>query len=257
MARTRVSAATAVTLLAALCVALPLAGDAAGAGPVSLPAGARIGIVNLLDAEVTHYHAAKKLEDSFLKTLPVGWPMGAMLGEALAARLTQLGLTPVAVEPSEALREVRESCFLNANLGKALPKECRQPFAQFVVANHVDSILVLGPGLNNGEHAGGGRHKELPEYLRGWCVVSGAGAAGSAPSLLSFTELVLLRPDEKGAQLLARQWGGDEVQTWIGFPAAADPKALGSTQLEPARPLFQAMLTRQAQALLARVAAAR
>jgi hypothetical protein len=161
-----------------------------------------------------------------------------------------MGFAPVAVAATIALRDARENCFLNASLAKSLPRECRPIFAQFISANHLDALIAFGPGLNNSEHAGGGRHKELPEYLRGWCMVSGEGAVGSAPSLLNLTELLLIHPKEGGVELSGRQWGGDEVQTWIGFPAATDLKALGDAQLDSAKPLYAAMLSRQADGLL-------
>jgi hypothetical protein len=82
-------------------------------------------------------------------------------------------------------------------------------------------------------------------------MVSGEGAVGSTPSLLNLTELLLIRPKEDGVELNGRQWGGDEVQAWIGFPAAADLKALGEAQLDTAKPLYAAMLSRQAERLLA------
>jgi hypothetical protein len=223
---------------------------------VELPAGAHVGIVNLLDPEITHFHASKELTSSFLKTYTVDWPLAAMLTQALQAHLTQLGFAPVVLEASAVLRDAREACFLNASLAKALPKECRLPFGQFATANHVEALIVLGPGLNNSAHAAAGRHKELPEYLRGWCLVSGEGAVGSAPSLLNLTELLLLRPTDKGAELGARQWGGDEVQTWVGFTPPKDLKVLEATQLNQTRPLYTAMLSRQVEGLLAHLRAA-
>jgi hypothetical protein len=221
---------------------------------VELPAGAHVGLVNLLDAEVTHFHASKELQNSFLKTYTVGWPVAAMLAQALQARLTQMGFAPVAVEASSALRDAREACFLNASLAKGLPKECRRPFAQFASANHVEALIVLGPGLNNSAHAAAGRHKELPDYLRGWSLVSGEGAG--APALLNLTELLLIRSGANGAELAARQWGGNEVQTWIGFTPPKDLKMLDDAQLDPARPLYAAMLSRQVDELLAHLRAA-
>lgn len=235
----------------AVLVTLPASVALAASEPAvaELPGGAHIGVVNLLDPEVTHFHASKELQSSFLKTYTVNWPVSAMLAQALQARLTQMGFAPVAVEASGALRDARESCFLNASLAKGLPKECRQPFAQFAGANHLDALIVFGPGLNNSAHAGAGRHKELPEYLRGWCTVSGEGA--SAPALLNLTELLLIRPAEKGAELTARQWGGNEVQAWIGFTQPKDLKVLEDAQLDQARPLYAAMISRQVDGLLA------
>jgi len=249
----RTRAAWAGILGVAVLMALPgpLAFAASEPPPVELPAGAHVGLVNLLDPEVTHFHAAKELQSSFLKTHTVNWPVPLMLTQALQARLTQLRLAPVVLEASVALRDAREACFLNASLAKGLPKECRQPFGQFASANHVDALIVLGPGLNNSAHAAAGRHKELPEYLRGWCLVSGEGAAGSAPSLLNLTELLLIRPTDKGAELGARQWGGNEVQAWVGFTPPKDLKVLENALLDQARPLYAAMLSRQVDGLLA------
>ena len=244
---------TGCTLGLALLLILAASAAQAASEPLvtALPAAAHVGVVNLLDPEVTHFHASRELKDSFLKTYTVTWPVPTMLMQVLQARLTQMGFAPVAVAATIALRDARENCLLNASLARSLPRECRQPFAQFIIANHLDALIVYGPGLNNSVHAGGGRHKELPEYLRGWCMVSGEGAAGSAPSLLNLTELLLILPKEGGVELSGRQWGGDEVQTWIGFPAAADLKALGEAQLDTAKPLYAAMLSRQADGLLA------
>ncbi len=252
MATTRTRTGRFCTLRVVLLLLLPVSvAQAASALVTALPAGAHVGVVNLLDPEVTHFHASRELKESFLKTLTVDWPVPTMLMQVLQARLTQMGFAAVPVEATIALRDARENCLLNASLAKSLPRECRQPFAQFIAANHLDALIVFGPGLNNSEHADGGRHKELPEYLRGWCMVSGEGAAGSAPSLLNLTELLLIRPTGDSVQLSARQWGGDEVQAWIGFPAAADLKTLGDAQLDSAKPLYAAMLARQADGLLA------
>jgi hypothetical protein len=248
--RTRTGWARILRLAVLLFLPLSLAQAAREPQVIALPAGAHVGVVNLLDPEVTHFHASRDLKESFLKTYTVDWPVATMLMQTLQAHLTQLGFAPVALEASMALRDARENCFLNASLAKSLPKECRQPFAQFIAANHLDALIVFGPGLNNSEHAGGGRNKQLPDYLRGWCMVSGEGAVGSAPSLLNLTELLLILPKEEGVELSARRWGGDEVQTWIGFPAAADLKALGDAQLDKAKPLYAAMLSRQADGLL-------
>src|SRR5437868_3838007 len=73
-----------------LALGLPLAGKEAG--NLALAKGARVGVINLLDAEVTHFHAAKQIKDSFLKTYTVNWPVAAMLSEALKERVGQMGL---------------------------------------------------------------------------------------------------------------------------------------------------------------------
>jgi hypothetical protein len=245
-----------VLVLCVLAGLAPLSTRAASPEDLQLPLNARVGIVSVLDAEVTHFHAARQLQGSFLKTYTLAWSTEAMLIDALSARLTQLGVTPVPVRASEALMRAREPCFLNANLAKGLPKECAAPYAQFALQERLDALIVLGPGLNDGAHAGGTRRKDLPEYLRGWCLVTGEEGAAT-PTLLNLTELLLLGVPASGAALAAREWGGSASGKWVGFAAPADLKALPEKQLEQLRPLYQGMLEGQSGALLTHLHVAR
>jgi hypothetical protein len=215
-------------------------------GVLQLPAGARVGIVNLLDPELTHFHAAHKVQDSFLKTSTVKWSVDAMLGDAVREGLTRLTLVPVALAPGETLSREREECFLNANLEKSLAKDCAAAYAAVAAAQNLAALIVLGPGLNNSLHAGAARRKDLPEYLRGWCVVTGEGPA--APVLLNLTELLLIGIEPKGALLIDREWGGAASQVWTSFQAPVDLKVLPDAPLQP---LFAGLLKTQAGALLA------
>jgi hypothetical protein len=242
------AAAAALSLLAGTAVAAPKPAN------LQLAAGARVAVVNLLDAEVTHFHASKQLQNSFLKTYTVNWPVNAMLMEALREPLTQMGLVPVAARATEALSRAREACFLNATLAKGLPKACGPLFAQLATAEHVDAIMVMGPGRNDSAHSGGARRRELPEYLRGWCFVSEVRselrAAENAPVLLNLTELLLIGVSAQGAEINAREWGGAQTQTWTGFKPPPDLKDFPDQQLSQLQPLFAAMLKQQAGGLL-------
>ena len=255
----RRAGAAAVAACAALGgLAMRVSGDTASAAQkpavLALAAGARVGIVNMLDPEVTHFHASRQLQHSFLKTYTVGWPVSAMLVEALRDSLTQMGLAPVPEASSEALARARETCFLDANLAKGLPKACGPLYAQLAASDHLDALIVLGPGLNDSAHAGGGRRRALPEYLRGWCFVSEETAvAASVPSLLNLTELVLIGLKSGRAELAVRQWGGDQTQSWAGFKPSADLREIGTAQLNELQPLFAGMLKQQAGMLLAHV----
>jgi hypothetical protein len=235
---------------AALTAAPGVAFAARPPAPLPLPSGARVGVVSLLDPQVTHFHASRKLEDSFLKTYTVNWSASAMLLGALKDGMAQHGLTAVPVEPSDELRRSRETCFLDAALAKGLPKPCVPLYAQLAAAGRLDAIIVLGPGRNDSAHAGGTRHKELPEYLRGWCFVTGEGAADALPTLLNLTELLLVQVSGRDAWLAGRQWGGNG-QSWIGYRPPPDLKAFSDAQLDQLQPLFSAMLKQQADRLLA------
>ena len=237
------------TLCAALLFAMPVAVPAARPPPpLALPAGARIGVVNLLDPEVTHFHASRQIENSFLKTYTVSWSVSAMLLAAVKDRLSQLGFTVVPVAASDALRRARESCFLDAALAKGLPKECGPLYAQLAASSDVSAIIVLGPGRNDSAHAGGTRHKELPEYLRGWCFVT--GGAEPLPVLLDMSELLLVGVSGSKAELFGRAWGGDG-KSWTGYQPPPDLKAFSEQQLNQLQPLYGAMLKQQADTALA------
>src|SRR5256884_9889563 len=223
MTRTRttagVTAAGALSLLAGTAVAAPKPAD------LQLSAGARVAVVNLLDAEVTHFHASRHVQNSFLKTYTVEWSVNAMLMEALRERLTQMGLVPVVAAATEALRRAREACFLDAALAKGLPKACGPLFAQLAAAEHVDAIIVLGPGRNDSAH--GDRRRQLPEYLRGWCFVTAArgeeDTADKPPVLLDLTVLRLIGPAPPSPEIYARQRGGLHEPTCTGFKQPPDP----------------------------------
>lgn len=219
------------------------------AAMVQLPAGARVGVVSLLDGEVTHFHAASHLENSYLKTYPVGWPVGTMLLMTVRGPLTQRGLLAVPLAASDALARARERCFLNASLQKGLPKECAALYAQLAAAARVDALIVLGPGRNDSTHSGSARRRELPDYLRGWCLVTGEGDASAAPQLLDLSELLLIAIDSRGARLADREWDASAA-SWNGYRAPTDLKAIPAAQLDQLQPLYAAMLQHQADGLL-------
>src|SRR5439155_636006 len=84
---------------------------------------------------------------------------------------------------------------------------------KLAAGEHLEALIVLGPGLNDSTHAGGIRRRGLPEYLRGWCIVSEEGVTGvtaGAPALLNLTELLLVGVTASGGELSARQWGGEQ-----------------------------------------------
>jgi len=241
---------------AAAAAALPRAfGRSAADATLTVAAGARIGLVTLLDAEVTHFHAARRLQDGFLKTYTVGWSVSALLAQAVQERLAQLSLVPVAVAPGAALTRLRETCFLTASLERSLPKPCVAPYTELATRAQLAALIVLGPGLNDSTHAGSTRRRELPDYLRGWCLVTREGEAN--PTLLNLSELLLIGLGKDGAELAVREWGGAVSQSWSGFAAPADLKALSAAELDALQPFFAALLRQQAAALLEHLIVAR
>lgn len=210
--------------------------------------GARIGIVSLLDPAVTHYHAAKDIEASFMKTQFVNWNIEAMLVAALKERFTELGLVEVPLSANDALNKTRDNCFLHAALVKGLPRECGPAFAELASTQRLDAIIILGPGLNDSGH--GKRRKDLPDFLRGWGFSTGTE---DKPELFNMTELLLVSTSDQGVKLGAREWGGSYAQQWSSFMGLPDERAVSSDQLGQLVPLFADVLNRQCSRLLEQV----
>ena len=232
-----------------LALSAPLA--AKDATPLTLARGARVGVITLLDPEVTHYHAAKSIKDTALHTEPVGWTVANMLTDALKDRAAQMGLVLVPLSVTDELDRSRESCFLNGNFTRSLPKECVLPFKHLEDAEHVDAVIALAPGLNNGAHAGSTRRKELPEYVRGWGFITGdEGSPDGKPTLFSMTELLLIAPSPEGPVLHAREWGGNYALVWTNFVAPANIKEIPKEDYSQLQPLFAGILSRQTARLL-------
>ena len=223
--------------------------------PLALARGARIGVISVLAPEVTHFHAAKAIKDTALHTELVDWSVSNMLNDALKDRAAQMGLVLVPLVLTEELARSRESCFLNGNFNKsALPKECVRPFESLGAFESVSAVIVLAPGLNNSTHAGSTRRKELPDYVRGWAVITGDGASPDGkPALFSMTELLLVGPSSEGPLIRAREWGGNYTLEWTDYVPPANVKELPPQSYAQLQPLFAAIMSRQAARLLEQI----
>jgi hypothetical protein len=235
-------------VLAAWLIAVCSLAIAKDPTPLSLQKGARVGVLNLLDPEVTHFHNAKVLTQSFLKTYTIRWQVDSMLSDTVTAHLTQLGLVVVPVGASDQLRHNRDEFFVNNSVAKGLPKEVAKEFAALANAEHVDALIVLAPGLNNSSQAGALVRRGLPEYLRGWGFVTSDG--GEEPALFNMTQLLLIGVGPDGATQRAREWGGGYSDEWIDHTPPADPKLISSDELDKLQPLFARILDRQAAHLM-------
>jgi len=237
-------------LAACLLAAAVAAAPALAKDPTPLPIhkGARIGVVNMLDAELAHFHTSKVLAQSFFKTRSVSWQVDSMLGEAVNQRLTQLELVPIAMGASDALIRKRDEIFVNNSVAKGLPREAAREFAQLAATEHVDALIVLAPGLNNSSQAGSAVRRGLPDYLRGWGFVT--GDTNEKPSLFNMTQVLLISTTPEGSVLTAREWGGNYTDEWAEYVAPENPKQIPAEQLDRLQPLFGRILTRQANRLM-------
>lgn len=220
----------------------------------SLPKGTQVGVVNILDAEVMHYHAARQTINSYVKIQNVSWDVDAMLLTALQAQPAAANLTLTPVAPTDALLRSRESCFVNAPMAKGLPKNCSAPLVELANSANVSYLIVMAPGLNNADHSDGGPRLETSSTLRGWGVVTHEFAGSKdKPNLFCEVELLLIAVTPEGATLRAREWGGSYNYQWQAYTVPADPKAFPPEQLEQLQPLFATIMERQAKDFIEQV----
>jgi len=236
---------------AVFCVAWVLASSLPAWSKNSEPAltlskGARVGVVSLLAPEVTHYHSSSAIQDSFLKTHQVQWPIDSMFMDAVKQRISQMGLEPVLIAPSQGLERGRQEFFVDNSINKGLSKPCADEFTQMASSNHVDAFVVLVPGLNDSAHAGSGRRRDLPDYLRGWGFVTKAQQPGDKPTVFDMTQVLLVSGTGGTALLRAREPGGDYSDVWSSFTPPADLKDVPEAQLDALKPIFSGLVGRQA-----------
>jgi hypothetical protein len=210
--------------------------------------GARVGVVNMMDPEVTHFHTSKVLAQSFFKTQLVNWQVDSMLSDAVTQRLTQLELVPVAMGASDALMRNRDDYFVNNSVAKGLPRDVSREFVRFAASEHLDALIVLAPGLNNSSQAGGGVRRGLPDYLRGWGFIT--GDTNEKPALFNMTQVLLIGIAPDGAMLHAREWGGPYTDEWSDYVAPDNPKQIPQEQLDRLQPPFGRILARQANRVM-------
>ncbi len=244
--------------LIAIALASLLMASAPGPAKEKLPAalakGTQIGVVNLLDPEVMHYHAAKQTQDSFLKILAVSWNVDDMLNEALRAPAAAAGVTLTPLVPTDSLVRARESCFVNAELVKGLPRNCSAGLIESAAGANVNYLIVMAPGLNNADHAGKDRLEGASQMLRGWGFITRERAgAKDRPALFCEVELLLINVAPEGVSLRARQWGGIYNYQWQNYIVPPDPKEFPPAQLEQLQPLFATILARHAKDFMAQV----
>jgi hypothetical protein len=236
-----------VVFAACLLLASSLAGSPASArdrAELILHKGARVGIVNLMDAEITHFQAGR-LAQSFMKTYALNWQVDTMLADATVQPLTRLQLVPVPVTASDSLLRNRNDYFVNNSVAKGLPKDVARQCAEVASTQRLDALLVLVSGLNNSAQAAGGTlRKELPDYLRGWGFVTTENDA--VPTLFDMTQVLLIEVGPDGAKLRVREWGGAYTDVWADYVAPLEPKKIPLDVLDQAQPLFARLLAKQA-----------
>jgi hypothetical protein len=215
-------------------------GIAWGADAPAIPAGARIGIIDIVTNDVTHFHVGRAEVNSFMRTYRGDWVAEDLIDYPLTASLKGAGFEPLLVETSDVLRKERQSWFIQKPQAKKLSGACLKELGRIMTELKLGALIVVAPGANSEpEYVEGDRWSALPRTLQGFGFSTSDQPNGiTKPAVFDFTQMVVVANTDDGARLVVRDWGGNLLHDWPGFAPGADLKALSGAQLAPLRPVL-------------------
>jgi hypothetical protein len=231
---------------------LLLAGFANGAvaAEVSLaiPAGGRIGIIDLVRPEVAHFHVGVNPVNSFLRTYRATWSVADVIDGPLFQSLTSAGLKPVRLTPTERLTREKQSWIVEKPTSDGLSRGCMRELERVIKDNRLSALVIIAPGQNvSPDDAEGDRLEKLPEYLRGWGFSTSDDDQGrTKPVVFNLTQMLLItKTTDDGIQLEHREWGGTHEYDWPGYVPAANFKAMSNADIAKLRPVIADVMKRE------------
>lgn len=219
---------------------------------VSLPLGARVGIIVMMPTDVTHYHVGKQPSASFMRMYRVVWPASEVVDDPLAGQIKGAGFEPVFLDPSEVLRRQARSWIVMTPAAPKLPNVAMEEIDRILTAENLRALIIVAPGPNsNPESVAGNRLRKLPAYVQGWGFSTSDDAGGiTKPVVFNLTQMLLIAKVNKASELEFREWGGAFVYEWANFDPGADLKALPQSEIDKFRPVISDVLQRQMARLM-------
>ncbi len=219
----------------------------AAADDVTLPPGARVGIVVMVTTDVTHYHVGKIPQGSFMRTYRVPWSVAEIINDPLAAQVKSAGLEPVMVDASDLLRRQARPWIITTSQSARLPNAALEEIQRIMSAENLKALIVAAPGPNaNPESVAGNRLRKLPVYVQGWGFSTSDEPNGIArPVVFNLVQMLLFGAGGNTAELAFREWGGGFVYEWASFDPGADLKTLPDTEIDKFRPVISDVIQRQ------------
>jgi hypothetical protein len=230
-------------------VLLLAGGTVAGAAeqPLAIPAGGRIGIIDMMTPDMTHFHVGVTAVKSFLRTYRAPWSVADVIDEPLIWSLTNAGLEPVAVQSTELMRRQKGPWIVSNPQAQKLSRACLEEMQRVIDEQKLSALIIIAPGPNTSpESVEGNRLKKLPEYIQGWGFSTSDDPGGLAkPVVFNLTQMLLVQKTTDGVRLEHREWGGNYVYEWTNFTPPADMKTLPDTEVAKLRPVITDVMKRQ------------
>ena len=220
--------------------------------PPPIPAGARIGIIDMMSTDVTHFHVGKAPVNSFMRTYRGPWSLSEVIDEPLIYTLTNAGFEPVAVQPSDLLRRQRQQWIISTSESNKLPRACNEELDHIMTDQSLVALIIVAAGPNtNPESVDGNRLKKLPNYVQGWGFSTSDEPEGTTkPVVFNLTQMLLVHKTLDNTRLQYREWGGGYVYEWSNFAPGADLKTLPDTEIAKFRPVIADVMKRQIARLM-------
>ena len=233
-----------VVLIACL---VGLCGGAWAAAAPTIPAGGRVGIIDMVTNDITHFHIGRAEANSFMRTYRANWVAAYLIDDPLIASLNAAGFQPVAIAASDALRKDKRSWIIEKPRSDRLPRGCMKELARIMKEQNLAALIVVAPGANSEpEYVDGDRYSRLPGTLEGLGFSTSDLPIGTTRAgIHDFTQMVVVAKDGDGAELVARDWGGNRVYDWPGFDPGPNPKQLPEDVIAQLRPVFAEALKKR------------
>jgi hypothetical protein len=240
--------AVAVGLLAGTTIAC-------AADQLALRAGARVGIIVMMPADLTHYHVGKSQFASFMRTYPISWPVSEVVDDPLAVMLKGMGFEPVFLDATEQLRRQRQKWIVSNPLENKLPRAAEEEIWRILEAENLQGLVIVVPGPNaNPESVQGNRLRRLPTYVQGWGFSTSDEPEGvTQPIVFNLTQMLIIGRDGEAPELILREWGGAFVYEWQGFEPGNDLKVLSAEAISKFRPVMKDVVQKQIERLNERI----
>lgn len=220
--------------------------------PPPIPAGARIGIIDMMSSDVTHFHVGKAPVNSFMRTYRGPWSLTEVIDEPLIWSLTNAGFEPVAVQPTELLRRQRQAWIISTNDSNKLPRACNEELDHLMADQNLVALIIVAAGPNtNPESVEGNRLRKLPNYVQGWGFSTSDEPEGTTkPVVFNLTQMLLVHKTTDNTRLEYREWGGSYVYEWSNFNPGTDLKTLPDAEIAKFRPVIADVMKRQIARLM-------
>lgn len=225
--------------------------------PLALEPEARIGIINLMADDVTHYHIGTTIFNNGLRTYPVDWALREHVTLDVLRAVSQLGYSGVVIPPTQTLTESREKIYGEGGPGLFLgiTKTASKELIDVSRTADLDGLVVIATERLNFFMSSGSfmtaKQTTLPDYISDWGVATRANFLGKAKPLV-FNASVALLIDVRGdaATLVRVVRGSQDTMEWPDFPWPSKEQPATAETFAGARPIVEGMFSRQVAGVL-------